>query len=235
MLIVDDDPICRLFCAETLASAGYAVLTAGDGSSGCRLAQSERPGVILIDLHLPDMSGIEAMTGILEAWRDASTAPRFVGLSGDDSIEMHSAMLKNGFTVVAVKPIGIEKLLAVVRTAGNQESEAFIASDRDREHAGSGFATSAPNTSSEQLRLAFRQELKRQIAELDEVTTLLNWQRAAEIVHRLSGAAALAGHTAFASCGRTLMRQLNCPQDSFCLAESYLDYVSQAMELLERR
>ena len=82
-----------------------------------------------------------------------------------------------------------------------------------------------------QLQSIFRMELNQQLIELDRCFTSLNWARAAETLHRLSGAAALAGFSAFAGNGRLLLRQLSEPEDFALLSQTYLEFLHQANEL----
>jgi DNA-binding NarL/FixJ family response regulator len=66
VLVVDDHPIWRHGAARDLAEAGYEVVgTAGDGAQALRVAAATRPQVVLLDLHLPDLSGAEVIGGLL--------------------------------------------------------------------------------------------------------------------------------------------------------------------------
>jgi DNA-binding NarL/FixJ family response regulator len=63
---VDDHPIWRNGAARDLAEAGFNVVgTAGDGAQAVRIAAATRPQVILLDLHLPDLSGAEVILQLL--------------------------------------------------------------------------------------------------------------------------------------------------------------------------
>ena len=65
---MDDHPIWRNGAARDLAESGYDVVgTAGDGAQALRVAAATRPEVILLDLHLPDMSGAEVTRKLLAA------------------------------------------------------------------------------------------------------------------------------------------------------------------------
>ena len=60
VLIIDDDALNLKLFAMTLAGRGYRVLLAMDARRGIELACSERPDLIMMDIQLPDMSGLEA-------------------------------------------------------------------------------------------------------------------------------------------------------------------------------
>ena len=70
ILIVEDNPDNMSLLEFLLQSAGHAVLTATDAEAGLTLARDEQPNLILMDIHLPGMDGLEA-TGLLK--RDAAT------------------------------------------------------------------------------------------------------------------------------------------------------------------
>src|SRR6516162_7520481 len=68
LLVVDDHPIWRDGVARDLQEAGLAVVgTAGDGAQALRVAAATRPEVVLLDLHLPDLSGAEVIRRLLAA------------------------------------------------------------------------------------------------------------------------------------------------------------------------
>jgi len=234
VLIVDDDPVCRLFCVRALMAVGYRTFAASDGCSAILIALRARPRLILTDMHLPDMTGAEAMAGLLELWPEAKTDCRFIGLSGDDSIPARTAMLAAGFALILVKPFQIETLLAGVRKIDKQLPGVATAQAHCRP------ATALESTVSQplsviQLQRLFRAELNQQLRELDCVITSLDWKRAMEISHRLCGAAALAGYSTFARSGRLLLQQLQQPHDHSGLAETYLDFLGEAADILRER
>jgi CheY-like chemotaxis protein/HPt (histidine-containing phosphotransfer) domain-containing protein len=235
VLVVDDDPVCRLFCVQALMAVGYLTFAASDGSSAIQIALRERPRLILTDMHLPDTTGAEAMARLLELWPDAKTECRFIGLSGDDSIPARTVMLAAGFALMLVKPFQIETLQACVRKVANQLPGVATAQAQCCRPPPS-LAVPVPQPLSViQLQRLFRAELDQQLHELDCTITSLDWKRAIEILHRLCGAAALAGYSAFARRGRLLLQQLQQPQDHSRLAETYLDFLGEAADLLQER
>lgn len=233
VLIVDDDPVCRLFCVHALA-AGYQACTASDGGSAIQIALRQRPQLILTDMHLPDMTGAEAMTRLLELWPEAKTDCRFIGLSGDDSTAARTAMLVAGFALILRKPVQVETLLAGVRAVENQLPGVATAPAHCCRPAVARAAAVPQAFSVTRLQSLFRAELRRELAELDCNITALQWQRASEILHRLCGAAALADHSALARHGRRLLQQLQQPHDHPSLAETYLDFLGAAADLSRR-
>jgi DNA-binding NarL/FixJ family response regulator len=68
VMVVDDHPMWRDGVARDLAEAGYAVVaTVGEGAQAVRVAAATRPDVVVLDLQLPDLSGVEVIRGLLAA------------------------------------------------------------------------------------------------------------------------------------------------------------------------
>ena len=68
VLLVDDHPMWRDAVARDLSAAGYRVVAAvGEGRAALRAAPATRPEVAVVDLHLPDLTGVEVITGLLTA------------------------------------------------------------------------------------------------------------------------------------------------------------------------
>lgn len=71
VLVVDDDaPSRELFC-EALASAGYAVRAASDGLNALRHMEETQFDVVLTDVSMPQMDGLELLTKIRDRWPDS--------------------------------------------------------------------------------------------------------------------------------------------------------------------
>ncbi|NUT33740.1 MAG: response regulator transcription factor [Hamadaea sp.] len=65
VMVVDDHPMWRESVARDLAEAGYDVIAAvGDGAQAIRVGRSLRPDVVVLDLQLPDLSGVEVITAL---------------------------------------------------------------------------------------------------------------------------------------------------------------------------
>src|SRR5262245_41108990 len=112
-MVVDDHPIWRHGVARDLAEAGFDVVgTARDAAQALRVAAATRPGVILLDLNLPDLSGAELTSRLLAA--DASVRVLVLSASGErqDVLDAVSA----GATGYLVKSAEPAELVAAVRT-----------------------------------------------------------------------------------------------------------------------
>jgi two-component system KDP operon response regulator KdpE len=112
ILIVEDElPIIR-FLRASLAERGYRLIEAASGRAALDLAASRKPELILLDLGLPDMEGLD----VLNRLRQWSSAPVIV-LSARGREEEKIAGLDAGADDYLAKPFGVEELLARIRAA----------------------------------------------------------------------------------------------------------------------
>lgn len=77
ILVVEDDPFLRKACATSLRQRGYVVLTAADGEAGLAMARAERPTLVLLDLLMPKITGVEVLRA-LKASPDTRDIPVLV-------------------------------------------------------------------------------------------------------------------------------------------------------------
>ena len=76
VMVVDDHPMWRDAVARDLSEAGYDVVaTAADGAQALRVAGAARPDVVVLDLQLPDASGVEVTRGLRAACPAARPRP----------------------------------------------------------------------------------------------------------------------------------------------------------------
>jgi DNA-binding NarL/FixJ family response regulator len=114
-MVVDDHPMWREGVARDLAEAGYVVAgVAADGAQAIRLAPTVRPDVIVLDLHLPGMSGVEVIRGLLAA----TERVRILALSASGEHQDVLDAIKAGAAGYLMKSAGRAEFLdAVGRTA----------------------------------------------------------------------------------------------------------------------
>lgn len=112
VLIVDDDYALRQLLSIGLKAHGYATLEAGDGATALQLAQTARPGLILLDLGLPDLDGSE----VLRRLRTWSWTPVLILSVRDDDQGVVQA-LDLGADDYLTKPFPLAVLLARMRVA----------------------------------------------------------------------------------------------------------------------
>ena len=112
VLVVDDEPQILRALRINLSVRGYDVVTVTNGTDALRAAAEFRPEVVILDLGLPDMSGIEVLGG-LRGWL---SAPVIVLSARTDSSDKVQA-LDAGADDYVPKPFGMDELLARMRAA----------------------------------------------------------------------------------------------------------------------
>jgi two-component system KDP operon response regulator KdpE len=112
ILVIEDEPQMQKFLGASLASEGYRTLEAVTGKEGIDLARTHNPDLILLDLGLPDMDGME----VTRAIRDFSTKPIIV-ISARGQEEDKVRALDVGGDDYLTKPFGTSELMARIRVA----------------------------------------------------------------------------------------------------------------------
>lgn len=110
ILVIEDDARVRSALARALTEMGHAVRTAAAGMDGLQSAVADRPDVVVLDLGLPDVDGVE----VLRMLRAVSDVPVVVATARDDEPEVVRA-LDTGADDYLVKPFGAAQLAARIR------------------------------------------------------------------------------------------------------------------------
>ncbi len=110
VLLVDDEDTIRLFLEKTLRDEGYEALTAATGEEALELTRSELPDLILLDLKLPDINGIEVLQRVKEEVPEVSV----IMLTAFGDIETAVSAIKKGAFDFVSKPVNLEQLLLAV-------------------------------------------------------------------------------------------------------------------------
>src|SRR5689334_7751673 len=92
ILIVDDDPSARTTLAELLRDEGYSVETAADGFKALPKLEDHAPDVVVTDLHMPVMDGLELMQRVWEEDRERAV----VVMTADGSVDTAVAAMRKG-------------------------------------------------------------------------------------------------------------------------------------------
>jgi len=112
ILVVDDEPQIRRVLRSTLSMHGYEIAEAKTGEEALEWMRKEPPDLVLLDMNMPGMGGVEACREI----RRASDAP-IIMLTVRNAERDKVAALDAGADDYVVKPFGIEELLARIRAA----------------------------------------------------------------------------------------------------------------------
>ena len=130
ILVADDEPKILMFIRANLAARGYEVHVAQDGVEAVDVAARVIPDVIVLDVNMPRMDGIEACRRIRE-WSNMPII--MLSVRGDEVDKVRA--LDEGADDYVTKPFGVEELLARIRVAlrrsknASTPSPAFVAGD----------------------------------------------------------------------------------------------------------
>ncbi len=111
ILIVEDEKRIQDFLSRGLESAGYAVDVAGDGNGAVEMVHATEYDLIILDLNLPDMDGLQ----VLEKIRNRKVSPPVLILSARDAVDDRVKGLEFGADDYLVKPFAFVEMLARVR------------------------------------------------------------------------------------------------------------------------
>ena len=112
VLVVDDEPAIRRFLRSVLSSHDYLVFEASNGEEAISQVKAERPDVVVLDLGLPDLDGVE-VTRLLRSW----TSLPIIILSVRDREQDKIAALDAGADDYLTKPFGSGEFIARLRSA----------------------------------------------------------------------------------------------------------------------
>jgi two-component system KDP operon response regulator KdpE len=131
VLVVDDDPAILRTLSIGLRAHGYELSTASDGRTAVDLGRTGSPDVVILDLGLPDISGVEVMRQ-LRAWSQVPVIVLSARAGSEDKVEA----LDVGADDYVTKPFGMEELLArlraTVRRSGSAQSPELVRTDAFR-------------------------------------------------------------------------------------------------------
>lgn len=114
ILVVDDDENIRIVLQDILASEGYEIFQAGSGAEAVKLVRKAAPDVILLDIQMPDMDGLE-VTRKLKKDPSSARIPVII-VTGLDDVQARVEALRLGADDFLVKPPHVAELHARVRS-----------------------------------------------------------------------------------------------------------------------
>jgi UDP-3-O-acyl N-acetylglucosamine deacetylase len=118
VLVVDDEGEIRTSLRGVLSDEGWRVLEAEDGGRALQLVRSERPELVLLDVWMPEVDGME----LLRRLQEEPARPQVIMISGHGNIETAVQATKLGAFDFIEKPFSIDALLNVVNRALEQWS-----------------------------------------------------------------------------------------------------------------
>ncbi len=113
ILIVDDEKLVRWSLRQKCQEWGYHVLEAEDGGTALRIAHNESPDVVLLDVRLPDMNGLE----VLERLKQAGEARAVILITANPQLDDAKAAIKLGAYDFIGKPLDFDELSVTIQNA----------------------------------------------------------------------------------------------------------------------
>ena len=117
VLVVDDEEVVRLGYRRVLSADGFRVMSAGDGREALDLMGGDRFDVVLMDMRMPGMDGIELLRAIKDQWPESEV----VVVTGYPSIETAKEAVKLGAYDYLAKPLVPEAVLRATTGAWMQK------------------------------------------------------------------------------------------------------------------
>ena len=111
ILVIDDEEGVRDSCRQTLSKDGYRVETAGDGDSGLQKVEDTKPDLVLVDLVMPGIGGME----LLQEVRDIDPDIACVVITGCATVELAVEAMKRNACDLICKPFTPDYLRLVVK------------------------------------------------------------------------------------------------------------------------
>ena len=113
LAVVDDDADVRIALKRLVSSAGFTVETFASGAEFLRAVQDHEPDCVLLDLHMPEVSGFD----VQGALANAHPSVPVVVITGHDTPESRARAVQMGAKVYLCKPVNDEALLAAIGAA----------------------------------------------------------------------------------------------------------------------
>ena len=128
ILVIDDEKdICNLF-REILTSEGYIVLTALDGMRGLKIAEEKKPDIVLLDLKMPKMDGIEVLRRIKKIDKNIIV----IIITAYGTMDTARMAMKLGAYDYITKPFDINYVKAVIKDGVKSTLQAFADQMKER-------------------------------------------------------------------------------------------------------
>ena len=246
ILLVDDDPADRRAALDTIRSLGVAADEAGDGQEAIRRCLNDGYDVVLMDVHMPVMHGIEALRA-LRTLLPAGRRPRVFAVVDSDANGAREAMLAAGFDGVCTKPLAAEALADaiglpapafVARPAHEREAAAAATAqtlyERVCAHVTDMLGEEDPEFVAELVE-SFASSSREAVADAQATRAAGDIEGLASAAHRLKGSASNVGLATIASTWNEVEETARSGAAPDGALDRALDETMRAVELLDAR
>jgi len=164
ILVVDDEHLIRWSLEQNLKKQGYEVVTAGNGEDALRIAREDQPDLVLLDIQLPGITGIE----VLEKLKDYDEDILVIMLTAHGGLETAVNAMRLGAYDYVSKPFNLDELSIIIK-------KSLETSDLKREVARLRSETkkSAPNIIGDSRHMKYLMEILEKVAKSEASTVLV--------------------------------------------------------------
>jgi DNA-binding NtrC family response regulator len=113
ILVIDDESIVRISCQRSLSNEGYEVKSASSGHEGIDLLEKEEFNLVLLDIKMPDMDGIDVLKKITSTWPET----KVIMITGYSTVEIAVKTLRLGALNYLEKPFTPDTLVETIKEA----------------------------------------------------------------------------------------------------------------------
>src|SRR5437588_843492 len=113
LLVVDDDPLLRVMLGDCFSGPGYSVRAVPTAGEALAAFKDKRPDVVLIDVHLPDMSGLK----LFQQMHALDGTVPMIFITASDASELAIEAIKLGSFDYLVKPLNLKQVFDLVKRA----------------------------------------------------------------------------------------------------------------------
>jgi len=216
-LVVDDHEISGKHAVTALRQRSGIVRWARTASEALVLALHWQPHTIVLDLNLPDQSGLEVLGQIFKGWPVERPAPNVVVLTGEGSGLPEGELAFFPISRFLVKPVSGQRL---------REAAGLVRANVINENGLVDINAELPKL--------FRNELQRRLPELDSSLSVLDRDHAIAILHQLIASAAMSGERDLESALRTLDGLCRNEANADEIARDYHAFLESAREFIAR-
>jgi DNA-binding NtrC family response regulator len=110
ILIIDDEEIIRISCERALQVSGFATGVAAGGREGIEMLEKEKYDVVLLDLKMPDIDGMEVLHRIKTSWPDV----KVIMISGYSTVDTAVNALRQGAVNFIQKPFSPDTIISAI-------------------------------------------------------------------------------------------------------------------------
>jgi CheY-like chemotaxis protein len=117
VLVAEDSVDTRIMLKRAFELKGYRVFEAGDGKQALDVARNFRPSLIVIDLNMPVLDGLETIKSFRKLERNGDHTP-IVAITAYNVYGMEQAVLETGSNAYLTKPLDLEELYRAIKALG---------------------------------------------------------------------------------------------------------------------